>query len=167
VAYNACDKPNRTDSHQQVRSKKMRFFPILLFVLLTGCRNDGTPFAAPSPSDVSSMTAQLYNRRDGGADITKFEIPKSSRQAILDGLNGARQDNNPMKWQVLGDIEMTLSTGSVDVSLFQTGKKLSAFRANGTYYRGCSDADFIRLISTAKKLLSEQGDAANPAKPGG
>jgi hypothetical protein len=140
----------------------MRILPALLFLLLTACKDQGKPFASPSSSDVSAIAVQLYNRQDGEAEIARFVIPGNSQKAILASLNGSHQDNNPMKWQVLGDIEITLKTGSINVDRFGTGQKLGAFRANGTYYRGSSDSEFIQLIKAAKQAHSEAVEATAP-----
>jgi len=129
----------------------MKLFTLLLILCLAGCKKGGAPFAAPSSSDVTSISAQLFNRPDGGGDIPNFEVPKSSHKTILETLNGSEQDTEPMKWQVLGNIKITHGANSIDVALFRTGEKLGAFRANGQYYRGGSDQDFIRLISTTRK----------------
>jgi len=144
----------------------MKLFALLLILCLAGCKKGGAPFAAPSSSDVTSISALLYNRPDGGEDIERFEVPKSSHQAILETLNGSEQDTEPMKWQVAGHIKITHSLSSTDILLFWTGKGLGAFKANGQYYRSGSDQDFIRLISTAKKQQSGQGSADNPDKLG-
>ncbi len=68
-----------------------------------------------------------------------------------------------MKWQVLGDLEITLKTGSMDVNLFWTEGKLGAFRTNGKYYRGASDSEFIRLLEAAKQDKGQQGGGGNSA----
>lgn len=143
--------------------ERMKAFTALLFLLLAACHNGQLPFVAPAPSEVLSMEVQLYNRPDGGADIVSFEAPKTSHASILGTLDGAQRDNHPKKWKSLGDIEITLGTGSVDVSVFSTGKGRGAFRVDGTYYRGGSDADFIQLISTAKRERGDRGGAERPA----
>ena len=141
----------------------MRIALAAIYLVLAGCQYGGTPFEAPPASEVSTITAQLYNRPDGGADIVRTEIPPSSHQQILGALDGAREDRRPMKWQVLGNISIVLNAGSVDVRLFWTGDELGAFRANGKYYRGSSDAELIELVSSAKNQQSGQGDALRPA----
>ena len=127
----------------------------------------GTPFAAPSLSQVSGITAQLLNRPDKGENIEAFEVPKSFHQAFLEILNDAKVDTDPMKWQFLGNMAITHSTGSVEVRLFWTGKQLGAFQSNGHYYRGGSDTGFIELISSARNDLSGQDAAKQPTPQSG
>ena len=127
---------------------EIKHFVLLLSLISAGCKNQVASFAAPATSDVISIQAQLYASPDGSEHIDNFEVPKSSYKAIIEALNGAGHDDKPMKWQVLGDIKIHHSTGILEVSLFLTGKERGAFSANGQYYRGSSDQNFIRLISS-------------------
>jgi len=142
----------------------MKFFPVILclFLFLTGC-NKGTQFTVPQQSKVSKITAQIYGFPSGG-NIPLFEVPQSSFKAILDILSKATEDNNAMKWMVLGDINIVHSTGTTKVMLFSTGEKIGAFKSNDIYYRGGSDQDFIKLITTAKQQTLKPIKAANKAQ---
>ena len=143
----------------------MRISAVLLILLLAGCKEADKPFESPPLSDGSAITAQLYDQQDGGVDIATFELPKDSQEAILASLNGSHQDNHPMKWQVLADIEITFKNGSMVVNLFLTGGQLGAFAANGTYYRGASDSEFIRLLHPAKQGKGQQNGGGSSATP--
>ena len=52
-----------------------------------------------------------------------------------------------MKWVILGDVEITTKETALKVDLYVTHRKRGAFKANGTYYRGASDSDFISVLS--------------------
>jgi hypothetical protein len=127
----------------------MRFLTVILTLGLTACNDGGGPFLSPAPSDVSSITVELYNLPDGSEDIPEFELPKASYKELLESLNGSPEDNSNSKWQVLGNIRITMRTGSVDVNLFRTGGNPGAFKANGKYFRGGSDSEFIQLREAA------------------
>ena len=90
-------------------------------------------------------------------DIEKFTVPRSSHDVILNSLSGASKADNPMTWEVLGDIEITHDSGLLEVSLFQTGEEIGAFRVDGKYYRGGSDAEFILLIEAAHLMGDAEG----------
>ncbi|WP_226895523.1 hypothetical protein [Luteolibacter marinus] len=134
----------------------MKSLAALLILAIAGCKSRGTPFTAPTESEISSISARLLNRPDRGADIEQFEVPKANWQEILTALDGAEHDPNPMKWQVLGDVVIHQTTGTTGVSLFWTGEEIGAFRAGGAYYRGSSDEELIQVIAAAKKQQSEQ-----------
>lgn len=143
----------------------MKIFSILLSLLLSGCHNGGMRFVAPSLSEVSKVTAHLYNRPDGGVDIDSFAVPKSDQKAFLEILNGAREESDPRKWQVLGNIEISHAAGSVTAGLFWTGEQLGAFRVNDKYYRSGSDNAFIQLISVSNKKRTEQAESEQAVSP--
>lgn len=111
------------------------------------------------------MDAELYDEIGDGEGIERFEIPASLYEAVLNTLNGAKKDSFPSKWQVLGEIDISHSGGLIQIQLFRTNERSGAFSADGTYYRGGSDAEFIALIRGALKQRSEQGEGvkASPA----
>jgi len=141
----------------------MKIWLILLIPVLTAC-DSGRTFVSPASSEVTTITAELFKRWDTGAHIDRFVVPQASYKPILTSLNGAHRDNFGMKWMVLGDIDITLATGSVHVRLFWTRKDTGAFKVNGTYYRAASDLEFLRLIEAAKQQ-SEQAVSSDGHKP--
>ena len=134
-----------------------------LFVLF-GVSAVGAPYVAPDPSRVVEMHAQLFNLPDGGDDIDGIEIPVARHHQILGALDGATKERRPMKWQILGRLSIVLDESQVYVGLFRTGGEVGAFRVDGSYYRGSSDAELIRLISESGSQAPAPGDSASPVE---
>ncbi len=121
-------------------------------VSFPGQKFDPITFNAPPAEKVKEISAQLYNRPDGGPDIEIFKLPSTSHQQILKALDGALEDEDPVKWQALGNLDIVLHSGSFEIHLFWTNQTTGAFMVNDVYYRGSSDEELIRLISDAAKL---------------
>ena len=57
-----------------------------------------------------------------------------------------------MKWQVLGDLRIRLRDGrNIEVSLYRTFADHGAYKMDGTYYRGSSDAEIVRTLTECAK----------------
>lgn len=106
--------------------------------------------AVPDPSEVLSMRAGLY---DEGGKLNASDVPRQQIRGILAELSPAIRDERPMKWQVLGRLELTCTWGRhVTIDLFQTQEGLGAFRVgNGhhVYYRGGSAFEIEQAIKRA------------------
>ena len=123
-------------------------------------------YSSPPISTVNEITARLYNRPDDGPNLEEFNLPPSSRVLILNALDGAQEDDNPMKWQVLGNLDIALEKQTIEVRLFWTNQSSGAFRINETYYRGSSDEELIRIISDAAKQLDQlRGNSTSSKDP--
>lgn len=131
----------------------LKFLFALPFLFIVGCSGSKKPFEAPAAAAVSKIHASLYNRPNSDPDIERFEIPNGSHQAVLDWLDDATHDNKPMKWQVLGHLEIANGTNTIDVSLFRTSETAGAFKVGDDYYRGRSDSEIIKTILAAQDAL--------------
>ena len=148
--------PLRIPNGKQMKKRKWTYIiGGLLIAISVGLWLLNRPFSAPSVSDVTSIRVELYNLPDGGADIPEFEVPKAYYQTILSSLDGSPRDNFPPKWQILGQIRITLTTSSILVNLFWTRHESGAFSSNGSYYRGASDTEFIQLGQAAGHFKSQ------------
>jgi hypothetical protein len=141
----------------------------LILVLLAcglsaGCGRSVRSYFAPDGSTVTEMTACLYNRPDKGEDIDFFAVPKESYQSVLGTLGGAEENKNPSGWQVLVGLKIASGTQTMNVILFWTQAERGAFKVNDSYYRGGSDAAFIKMVVDAHKQQAEHGSAGQPAK---
>ena len=136
---------------------------LVFAVCLAGCERGGPPFSAPEVSEITDVKIYADDVALPDGSVPELVLPQSEYAALIDLLDGAQHDGNPMKWMVLGSVSIKTSESIVGVDLYQTRKAVGAFKSGGEYYRGGSDAGFNRLIAAARKLLSEQGGAEQPA----
>jgi hypothetical protein len=138
-----------------MQKKKLLLFGSILGILCGIYLMVSNPFVAPEFSKVISISAELFNRPDGGAEIGKFELDAAARARLLTLLAGAKRDWDPLKWQGLGRLGIITSSGTTHVALCWTGQKEGCFIVNGAYYRGGTDQEFSQLIEDAKRKLNE------------
>ena len=110
--------------------------------------------AVPNASDVISMRAVLFDMSSArGENLIAFDVPRQHIPQILAELSPAIRDDAPMKWQVIGRLELRCTWGRhVTIDLFRPQTGLGAFRVGNrhhVYYRGGSAARFERAIKGA------------------
>ena len=88
-----------------------------------------------------------------GENLIAFDVPRQHIPQILAELSPAIRDDAPMKWQVIGRLELRCTWGRhVTIDLFRPQTGLGAFRVGNrhhVYYRGGSAARFERAIKGA------------------
>jgi hypothetical protein len=143
----------RTDYLTTPRSWPRTAVLLLVAVVLVGCDNQADPL--PAVSDIDSIEART-------SEGVRFDVPKKHWVPILDAMRPARKDNDPAKWQVLGELNIRLKGGkSLFVALYTTSKWSGAFSAGRTfkervYYRG-GDSAKLKQTFQAAYAASQQG----------
>ena len=101
---------------------------------------DPAPDPLPSTKTIKTMTASIYDR-NSKSHVT-FDVPQSQWDSIYATLLPAKRDDNPAKWEGLGELKITNEDGShFRIDLYSTGEGLGAFSAGETfekrvYHRG-------------------------------
>lgn len=107
---------------------------------LTPVRPARNAQALPEVADISEMKASYFDRSI--AKQLKFQVPKEHWDKIFEAMLPAQLDRDPAKWQVLGELEMTLKNGRPFVlMMFSVSEGTGAFASGNTfdqrvYYRG-------------------------------
>ena len=119
----------------------------------------------PSVADITAIDASLYNRPDSGPSIPKFSILPQDYDKIISLLADAQVDRRPSKWQVLGSIVISRSSGSdCEIDLYWTSRGLGAFSISGTYYRGSTDEHLIGVLTACHaRTQHEDGVVEQPS----
>jgi hypothetical protein len=86
---------------------------------------------------------------------------------ILDALEPSHVDPHPLKWAVLGVLDVELKNGkSLEIALYYTGLDEGAFDIDRIYYRGGSDSKLLAALHRANpswKSFLEQGQGSSGA----
>jgi len=118
------------------------------------------PGPVPEATQIRSMEATFYDRRKG-SDVT-FQVPAAHWRSILASLLPAKADEDPAKWEVLGELQINLvGGGSFQISLYSLDEELGAFSSgptweDRTYYRGGSTARLERALEDAFKASDKK-----------
>lgn len=125
-------------------------------LILTGCGRAPDSVATLASGDVDTMKARIYNRHDGGPDVEQFEVAPDDYEKLLGLLRNGMRDSKPMKWQVLGDVQIKTRGGQhIDIQLFRTHTSPGAFWVNRTYYRGSGDDEILTTLLACHRRVKE------------
>jgi len=119
----------------------------LVCLILLNCKRAVT-YSPPEGLKVLAINASLPDPA-GTHNYIEFDVPVKFHKDILELLTGAKEDNNPSKWEVYGGLTIQYPHKIDEVGLYSTHQKLGAFDINRTYYRGASDKQFIDLLQQA------------------
>jgi hypothetical protein len=135
----------------------VRKFLVLVCVLLPcGCNRERDSLADLRAADVVSVEGFVENRPDRGSDIGPFLASADDYERILTLLRDASEDRQPAKWQTMGWLKIGTRAGrNVTVWLYRTGSKAGAYKIGHAYFRGGSDAEFIRVLADASRRPAE------------
>lgn len=128
----------------------MKCLVFLSAFTFVGCTDPPPKFIPPAESEVISMTGVYPDDSKSGLPYVSVELPRSEWADILSLLSTGEESSTPMKWMVLGDVEIATDEGTLRVDIYQTGDERGAFKAEGTYYRGGSDSAFIHVLSRGR-----------------
>ena len=139
----------------------MRKFLFLACVLLPcGCSRERQSITDLTAADVISVEVVVHNRPDNGPDLGPFLASADDHERVLALLRGASEDRRPSKWQTLGWLKIVTRAGeNFTVWLYWTGGKAGAYKIGNTYFRGGSDAEFIRVWLLLDDTKSQSGEA--------
>src|SRR5690242_9723430 len=122
---------------------KMRSF-LFLFVtasaFVAGCWSSPVVDPLPPVSEIRIINAHYLDSRV--KQELNFEAPPDCWEPIFAALRPARRDYNAAKWEVIGDLSLSLKNGrQFYVGLYRTFKGDGAFSAGESsekrkYYRG-------------------------------
>lgn len=129
----------------------LQSFAFLGFVLVANVSAKEKNELLPEAKNVEAI--QVECNLPGSNDV-KFKATKEDWKSIRAGLLPAKVDQNPSKWEWLGEVDVVADDGRVyHIELYETGKAPGAFAigekpAKRVYYRG---GDTKKLIAALKK----------------
>jgi hypothetical protein len=112
-------------------------------------------------ADVASIEVFIGNRPDNGPDLGPFFALPGDYARILGLVRGGAVDPQPLKWQGLGWLKVRVRAGEKFVVwLFWTRGEAGAYMVGRTYYRGCSDSEFIAVLADCAQCAAASKEAA-------
>ena len=129
----------------------MRAILCVLVFLLSSCGQPKEFYVPPAAGDVIEITVGFIDFDAATRTVIENVATKEQAAELLQCLSTGYRDDQPAKWRVLGDLIIKTSAEEIPVSLYFAGGKIGAFSIYGNYYRGCSDAEFERLLRSVAK----------------